>query len=188
VGAPADWVDATGLATWKFQWDTRPLADGLYQIWVEASDGGLTTRVRVQYTVHNPPPPNQAPTVTLTTVVPASLKGALSLEGTASDPDGSVAKVQVSIDAEPWVDAVGTVIWDYYLDSKQYEDGPHTLSVRSYDGSKYSDLVTRQFIIDNAGPVDGGGGVPVLLIVGILVAIVVVAVVVVLALRGKRER
>jgi len=188
VGAPSDWVDATGLASWKYQWDTRRLADGLYQIWVEASDGELTVRMWVQLIVRNPPPPNEAPTVTLTTVVPASLKGALSLEGTASDPDGSVAKVQVSIDAEPWVDAVGTVLWNYYLDTKQYEDGPHTLSIRSYDGSKYSDLVTRQFIIDNAGPQDGGGGVPILLVVGILVVIVAVAVVAVLALRGRKER
>ena len=186
VGAPSDWVDATGLASWRHQWDTRRLADGLYQIWVEASDGVLTTRAWVQYIVRNPPPPNEPPTVTLATVVPASLKGALTLDGSASDPDGSVAKVQVRIDAEPWVDAVGTVLWNYYLDTKQYEDGPHALSIRSWDGTKYSELVTRQFIIDNTGPEDGGGGgVTWLLIVGILAVIVVVAAVAVLALRGK---
>jgi hypothetical protein len=81
------------------------------------------------------------------------------------------------------------VLWNYYLDTKQYEDGPHTVSIRSFDGSKYSDLVTRQFIIDNAGPADGGGGGgTALLVVGILAVIVVVAVVVVLVLRGKRKQ
>ncbi len=188
VGGPDDWLSAVGTEAWSFQWDTRRMTDGLYQVWVEASDGERSARVWVQYVVRNPEPPNQSPTVTLGTFVPAKLRGSLLLEGTATDPEGVLSRVQVRIDADPWVDASGTSSWSYYLDTRQYDDGPHTVSVRAFDGKAYSDEVTRQFIIDNGGADggDGGGGAMLWLVV-IIIVVVVVAVVVALALRARRR-
>ena len=95
--------------------------------------------------------------------------------------------MQVRVDDDAWVDALGTASWSYYLDSRQYDDGPHTLSVRSYDGAAYSDLVTRQFIIDNEGADGGDGGGALMWVVVIIVVVVVVCVVAALALRARRR-
>jgi len=187
VGGPDDWLAAVGTEQWTFQWDTRHMVDGLYQVWVEASDGERAARVWVQYIVRNPEPPNQAPSVALATTVPAKVRGSLLLEGNASDPEGALARVQVRVDDDAWVDALGTASWSYYLDSRQYDDGPHTLSVRSYDGAAYSDLVTRQFIIDNEGADGGDGGGALMWVVVIIVVVVVVCVVAALALRARRR-
>ena len=187
VGTPDDWLAAVGTEAWSFQWDTRRMADGLYQVWVEASDGERAARAWVQYIVRNPEPENQPPTVALATDVPAKVRGTLLLEGNASDPEGTLARVQVRIDDDAWVDASGTVSWSYYLDSRQYGDGPHTLWVRSYDLKAYSDLVTRQFEVDNGGGDGDDGGGAMLWAVVIVVAVVVVVLAVVYALRARRR-
>jgi hypothetical protein len=188
VGGPEDWADVVGTTTWSYQWDTRHLPDGVYAVWVEASDGELATMMWVQYVVKNPIPPDSPPTVNLTTAVPASLHGRLLLEGTASDPDGVVVKVQVRMDGDAWVEASGTVAWSYYLDTTQYDDGPHTLAIRAWDGEKFSELVTRQFLIENKKPTDGGGAVSELVIVGgLLAAVVIVVAVTAVAIRSRRK-
>jgi len=187
IGGPDDWLAAVGTEEWSFQWDTRRMTDGLFQVWVEASDGELVARMWVQYVVNNPEPENLPPSVGLATSVPPKVRGSLLLEGNASDPEGTLARVQVRIDADAWVDASGTTSWSYYLDARQYEDGPHTLSVRAYDGQAYSEPVTRQFIVDNGGVDGDGGGDAMVWLVVIVVVIVVVAAVAMLALRARRR-
>ncbi len=73
------------------------------------------------------------------------------------------------------------------VNSNQYDDGPHTLSIRSFDGSKYSDLVTRQFIVDNEGADGGDGGGALLWALVIVVVVVVVGAAAAYALRARRR-
>jgi len=40
-----------------------------------------------------------------------SLSGIINLYGTASDPDGEVVRVEVSVDGGGWMIAQGTTVW-----------------------------------------------------------------------------
>jgi len=66
----------------------------------------------------------------------------VSFSGTASDSDGTVATVEVNINNSGWVEATGTTIWQYNVDTLAV--GNNILSVRSWDDeSNCSDIVNR---------------------------------------------
>ncbi len=85
---------------------------------------------------------NNPPTVTLDSPddqvkIPRTL-GTVRIEGTASDSDGTVQKVQVKIDRGYWQDATGTDNWYYDWDISNMPYGWHHIMVRSYDGEDFS--------------------------------------------------
>jgi hypothetical protein len=188
-----DWVEATGTESWTYQWDTRNLLDGLHYLWIEVSDGALTTRIWVQYVVQNPAPPNEAPSVEVSTSLSGVLEGRFLISGIASDPDGRVVVVQVRIDNATWVDATGTIAWSYYLDTTQYENGPHTIQVRVMDDSdnpdsKYSEVASFDVDFDNAEVEDGGTDTGLMVMLALVVIVVVVVVlIVIIRLRAPRQ-
>jgi hypothetical protein len=93
-----------------------------------------------------------------------------SFQGSAIDPDGSVARVEASLDAGPFAAAgvncsacsgpgpatgAGTVAipvsWSYQ--SSRLADGPHTVVLRSVDnGGATSPGVTRTVVVDSSRP------------------------------------
>ncbi len=64
--------------------------------------------------------------------------GTITVQGTASDPDGSVQKVQVKLDRGDWIDAAGTDSWSITLDISNLSIGTHYIFARSYDGTDFS--------------------------------------------------
>ncbi len=60
------------------------------------------------------------------------------INGTASDADGSVQGVEVSMDTEHWEPATGTTSWSFGWDTTGWSFGPHWIQARSYDGQDYS--------------------------------------------------
>ena len=62
----------------------------------------------------------------------------ITIQGTASDPDGSVSRVEVKIDKGDWLQASGTTSWSYTLDASQLTLGKHYIFARSFDGDLYS--------------------------------------------------
>jgi len=117
--------------------------------------------------------PNSAPTLSLS---PGAASGSgplatsdprLVLDGTATDPDGSVASVQASLDGGPFssggADCAGCtgpgaagvvaapVSWIYHAPT--LADGSHTLVLRSVDNAgSASDGVTRTVVVDTRPP------------------------------------
>ena len=61
------------------------------------------------------------------------------VKGTASDEDGTVTKVELSVDGGNWKLAQGTDSWSLVLDAGDLTLGNHTIRVRSYDGTDYSE-------------------------------------------------
>ncbi len=85
---------------------------------------------------------NEPPTVEITSPADHSqvskTQGVLRIQGTASDSDGSVEKVQVKIDRGYWQDATGTDNWYYDWDISNMPYGWHHIMVRAYDGEDFS--------------------------------------------------
>ena len=75
------------------------------------------------------------------------VSGTVTVQGTAAD-DIAVEMVEIRIDDGDWIDAVGTGEWTFDLDTTGMEHGEHTLRVRSYDGTTYSDEKVITFIVD----------------------------------------
>jgi len=103
---------------------------------------------------------NKKPTVTVTSHKNGSkVSGTVTVSGTASDPDGTVVRVELALDVQAeWEVATGTDSWSHTRDTKEYGAGEHTLYVRAYDGEDYSDVVSYDFTVeegDEAGFLPG---------------------------------
>jgi len=86
-------------------------------------------------------PPIQPPTVTITSPSGGTtVSGMVSIEGAASDTDGTVQSVHVKIDYGSWVTATGTTSWSYLWNTAGVSDGSYTIHARSYDGTYYSTI------------------------------------------------
>ena len=92
-----------------------------------------------------------APAVTITEpFTGATARGALRVKGTAHSGTGpTLRQVQIRIDNGSWETANGTYGWTYEMNTRSLKNGPHTITARSYDGSKYSDEAARSFVVKN---------------------------------------
>ena len=185
-----DWQPATVTGTtWTFDWDTTSLANGQYSVFVEADDGVNTNRIWAQYFVDNVPPENTPPEVEMVGPAPGVVKGAVHLEGLASDPDGDVIqRVEVRFGDGIWLTAVGGNAWTYEWDTTKTPNGPLKVHVRSWDGEDYSTEASYDFTVENPEPETDEGLSWTILLVAVVVIIVVVVLVWALVLRGPRQK
>ena len=82
---------------------------------------------------------NKPPTVKITyPEYGKRVTGEVTIQGIASDPDGEVLKVEVSVDGGKWMEAEGTNSWsiDYNFSNRE---GIHEIRARSFDGELYSE-------------------------------------------------
>lgn len=131
------------------------------------------------------PSGNLPPTCTVT--APNSgdtVSGLVSIAGTASDPDGTVARVEVKIDEGPWLVAVGTSSWMLNWNTSVPGNGEHSIHVRSYDGTDYSAEVTLTVTVSNAPP-PGQDNTLCFAVLAVIIVIVLLALF--LRRRGKGE-
>jgi len=77
------------------------------------------------------------------------VKGKTTLSGTAIKGTLEVVSVQVRVDGGDWTDANGNYSWQFVLDTTKLKNGKHQIEARAFDGTGYSDIVTRQFTVDN---------------------------------------
>jgi len=72
----------------------------------------------------------------------ASLSGIVMISGMADDPGDSLQRVEIRFDKGFWVKANGTKNWNYRWDTSTIDDRTHTISVRSFNGHRYSLIET----------------------------------------------
>jgi len=90
-----------------------------------------------------PSPQNQKPMVTITfPSADATVSSVIIIQGTASDNDGTVQKVEIRIDSGLWIAVTGTTSWSYSWDTTDVENGNHTLQARSFDSEDRSGIVS----------------------------------------------
>ncbi len=101
----------------------------------------------------NATPFNEIPICTITYPTNGSVvSGTFFLDGTASDSDGTVEKVEMKIDDGSWFEIYGTELWTQLWASTDVSDGNHTIYFRSYDGEDYSIVVNTTVRVDNYEP------------------------------------
>jgi len=127
------------------------LTKGNYQVRLTVSDGSLTSDASVNITVSDRP--NIRPTVKIEAPANNSqVKGTLSLSGSAKD-DTKITFVEIRVDPTgKWQKATGTRYWSFELDTRPMELGKHTVYVRSFDGTDYSDEANIAFTVNNPAP------------------------------------
>lgn len=92
---------------------------------------------------------NTAPTVSVQSPTNNFLvKSNLTILGTATD-NLAVQKVELRLDNGPWITATGTTAWSYNLNSSNFLNGPHQISVRATDSANNfssTNLVNMRFL------------------------------------------
>jgi|GEM_PF-5159448 len=147
---------------------------------------------------------NEIPTVSISKPENNSIAtGIVTMEGDAADPDGSIEKIEVSVDGGPWIEALGAEYWVYQVNTSTMAPGDHVVRVRAYDGEDYSEIASLTLKIEDMasssteGDEDGTsmaggdgftiGGVNGLAVVGSIGALVALLVVVVIFLKVKKK-
>ena len=77
------------------------------------------------------------------------LNDIITIMGTSS-PD--IIRVEVKIDGGSWENATGTTDWSFNWNSSLFSDGDHTIYVRGYNGTTYSDIESIVVSTDNTPP------------------------------------
>lgn len=104
---------------------------------------------------------NSPPTCSITSPSNgATVSGTITIQGTASDSDGTVQSVEVKIDSGTWQTATGTTSWNYSWDTTTVSDGSHTIYARSYDGTDYSTEASVTVTVSNGGSTNNPPNAP----------------------------
>ena len=130
--------------------------DYYWKVVVNDGYNQVESEIMMFTTLDEPVLENQKPIVTLSSLSEGLKLGQTvhKIRGTASDNDGDIQQVEISIDGSSWVIATGTDTWYYDWDATILE-GEYTLSVRAYDGEDYSNIaMVNVSIMDSTVPVD----------------------------------
>jgi hypothetical protein len=180
------WDEADGLGEWSYSWNTTRVANGKYRVLVRSCDGDLySTEAALNVIVQNTVV-NLRPAVAITAPAGARLSGTAVVTGTASDPDGQVARVEVSLNEGGWQAAIGATAWSFTLDTTELRNGQHSLRVRAFDGTDYSEVATLNFTVANT-VAPAPSGIDPLLLAGMGLAVVAAAVAAVVLLARRRK-
>ncbi len=79
-----------------------------------------------------------------------TVNSSIIILGTASDTDGDVSMVEVSIAGNVWTTVIGTTEWGFTLNHSSFPLGALTVTVRSWDG--YHNSETETIILYVASP------------------------------------
>ncbi len=139
-----DLTDNESWFIWGWVWDTTHVENGTHLVCAKSFDGELySERACIEVKVANA---DAAPKVEIEHPEDGSeVHGLVLVHGFASD-DRAVKLVQVRIDEGEWHDAVDTSghgtwsTWAWEWDTTKYDNGNHTVSARSWDGHRYSEV------------------------------------------------
>ncbi|NLM01170.1 MAG: hypothetical protein GX220_06935 [Treponema sp.] len=122
------------LDSWQETFDLTSRRQGKYNILVTATDIGGNTAIAGPYNIFIDPDSDLPITGIANPLNGMTVPGNLNIVGTCVDDDG-VGKVYIIFDGnkdEPII-AQGTEFWSYYLDTKDLNEGPHTIEVYAED-------------------------------------------------------
>jgi hypothetical protein len=130
-------------------------------------------------------PLNQPPTCNISYPnTGATVSGVIEVNGTASDADGTVQRVEIKIDDGNWIWVPGTAYWSYNLDTTPFSNGEHTVYVRSFDGNNYSSETSINVEVDNPKAEEKED----MWLLWILILIIIIVLLIVALLVLKRRR
>ena len=144
------WMPAAGTGDWSYAFDSTTAENGNASVRFRAFDGVTYSAIRVLTLNVSNPDENIKPTLTITSPENgAKLSGKVAINGTASDEDGTVEKVEVAINDGDWQAVTGITSWSFEWDTKKLKNGEYQIKVRCYDGEDHSDIVTITVTVEN---------------------------------------
>jgi PKD repeat protein len=182
------WLEATGTTNWTYLWNTKEADNGNHILYARAYDGVIYSQIAsVMTEIYN----NHPSLLSITKPREnQTLKGKTAIQGWATDKDGNttIQRVELRVDAGDWATALGTTVWLYELNTSVLPNGYHTLEVRAYDGTVYSESYYLVVKVDNRDTIYGfdkvfifGG------IASILAFVVALLVIVAILIRDKTK-
>jgi hypothetical protein len=122
--------------------------------------------------------------------VGSTLAGRFTFTGTAGHPKAglSVQRVQLRFDNGSWLDTRGTAGWSFSFDTDRLGNGKHLISVRAFDGSKYSVEEMREFTVRNGAGLSLGAFPLIIFVIVLAVAIAGGTVVIGMSKRDRNRK
>ncbi len=184
------WSDYTDVDEKSGPNQDQPGSDGMGDSPYDILNGSNKDRYPLMSPFVAPPQHegNEIPICNSDTPIPIiALSGVYSINGTASDSDGSVDKVEIRIDERPWIEVTGTTSWTYDWDTTTVGNGNHTIYARSFDGTDYSIEVSVTVIVENA-PSQEPQNEWMWIVAGVVVVVMIVLLAVYLLIRRKKKK
>lgn len=149
-----EWFEAEGTTDWSFEWDTRTVTNGLNYIYIRSFDGiEHSNPFELLFKVVN---------IGAEIVSPqngTNVKDAMVITGTSFGEE--ILDVSIRIGDGDWisVDALGAhnnfSSWEYSWNTKNEENGLLTISVKAYNGERFSIPKSIEVKIKNDKPKEG---------------------------------
>ncbi len=124
------------------------------------------------------------------------VSGVININGSASDFDGAIKKVEIRIDYGIWITVEGNTSWNYIWDTNTVPNGKHTIYVRAMDGFDNS-LITNitVFVVDEPPipPVEENedesseSSMLMLITISIIIVIIIIVIISVMFLMKKKK-
>lgn len=148
------YFDVEGLENWHYDFDISDYPEGIYNIIIKGIDLAGNEYVEGPFNIHIDPESDK-PVTNISNPDPGMrVGGNLNIVGTCIDDD-NVAKVEVQINENGFVEAEGTEYWSYYLDTNDFEDGEYTITARGVDGNGIvGNSYSVNFIMDKSKPLN----------------------------------
>ncbi len=143
--------------TWDTAYSTEKTAQHqypspwTYTIRLEVKDtSDLTDTTTRNVEVENQTEPSHLPVPTINSPSPdETVSGDYTIRGETQDPFGTVERVEIQIDEGGWTEVSGTTSWSYNWDTTSVPNGTHTIHVRSFNGTNYSDTSAITVSVEN---------------------------------------
>lgn len=140
----------TAIATSYSDFNLTPATTYSYYVKARDDAGNNSSQSNSVSAVTLTPTDTTKPTVTITSPSNgATIQNTITVTGTAND-NNSLAKVELEVDSNGFVQATGTTNWSYALNSALYINGAHTLTVRATDTSGNQQIATISININNS--------------------------------------
>jgi fibronectin type 3 domain-containing protein len=131
---------------------------------------------------------NQPPTITITSPLPGStISGTFEILGTASDPDGTLQRVEIRMDDGNWMQVSGTTSWGYDWDTTSVSNGQYTITVRAYDGINYSSEINISIEVNNPDSGRQPDEEPWIWVLIIFIVIILISVIMLWAFNNRKK-
>ncbi len=149
----------TTTGKWSYDWNTNSLPNGEYAIAAQSFDGLYWSNSdKISVTVNNAGN-NWYPLVSIETPENGDVvSGVVQVTGKATDPFGSISKVEIQINNGDWfeVDSFDSTTgkWSYEWNTGPLAAGDYTIKARSYDDVIYSSVEPITVSIKSPPPVE----------------------------------
>lgn len=157
-------IEAT---TGQIIWTPSQGQEGIWEVRIGVSDSNITIIQIYNITVQ--------PHLIVTIIYPSPgqrTSGLLIIRGNATGPNGT--RIKIKIDGRDWVDIGESRNWTYSLDTARIQNGDHMIYVQSDWGKYKSDIISKNFSIDNQSTNANNDFYPILFLIFILISIILI--------------